>query len=214
MQLYSTSTISEDLTKISAVDGFSPLIGQYISLILALSLLFSVARFSFLCKTMSIVASWEKVFLNPSLPKCHLHSLGDYGDIKKERKKGTLLTFLIHLSYPFIPYLSLLSQLILLFLYAVHPSPPFSCFCVARLIEWTWNAPVTFSQRAPISAALQEQWRRLCRRRAGTFQTLLSRALIHHAQSPLVFFCHTALHLHPINPNQTTFNKVVVGYEV
>lgn len=150
--------------------------------------------------------------------KCRLHSPGDYGDIRGGggcEEKRRLLTFLFHLSQPFIPYPSLLSQLILLFLYAVYLSP--LMLCMLRLVEWTWNALVTFSQRAPISAALESGGSGRVGGVWGHFKNLFLVPL--SATPDLLLFWGFFFQSHCPAPSShpsrcSVFNSVVVGCEV
>lgn len=83
--------------------------------------------------------------------------------------------------------------------------------CMLRLIVWTRNALMAFSQRAQISAALEENgaWWRWG---VEIFQTQLSHAAITHPHLllPFSFFIHTAFlsSLHA-----TVVTSVVVGSE-
>ena len=84
------------------------------------------------------------------------------------------------------------------FFFVYYPSPPlFFSLCTLQFVAWTRNALTAFSQRAPISAALEEngaRWRLQWRWSVGIFQKRLSHAAI--LQKPLLPFLllyHTAL---------------------
>lgn len=90
---------------------------------------------------------------------------------------------------PFFPYLSLLSLLPLLLLFAFYPSLRFFCFVCMLLI--VWNALMAFSQRAPISAALEENGARWRWCWWWYFKSCFLVPLSHPTNPPPLLFFHT-----------------------
>lgn len=91
-----------------------------------------------------------------------------------------------------MPYLSLFFPFSSFFLPFIPPLPLF-LLCTLQLVVWARNALIAFSQRAPISASLQENGARWPWRGVGIFLKLLSHTAIMHphpSSSPL--FTHKA----------------------
>lgn len=99
---------------------------------------------------------------------------------------------------PFIPSPALLTLPFLCFLFCLLSLPNPFLLCMLRLIVWTPNALMAFSQRAQISAALEENGARWQQRWWGHFKGCFLMPLMHPHPHPVFYPYSPPPSTHPL----------------